>query len=235
MSYVTALPTARQEVESLLPMLRRLARGCERKWSMPAGIEHDDLVDEGVVALLQATRRFDPTRGCSFRTFGSYAAKGAMLDQLRKRFTTLNREAPALAEPQMAYDPEPDRVTLQHEALAALSTHLNSDERSLVVGWVGGDTLKTLGKQFGMSITTAHKHFHGAMHKVQVALHVKEALAIGNASQSSCGLRPYLYTGSVDFAGAAMDFEVHLKNMSIPFGYRYPVTIVISSTKIITS
>ena len=172
MNNVTALPTARQEVESLLPMLRRLARSCERRWSLPAGVEHDDLVDEAVLALLLASRRFDSTRGCSFRTFGSYAAKGAMIDQLRKRWTTLNREAPALAEPQMAYDPEPDRVTLQHEVLDALSTTLDDDEQALVIGWVGGDTLKTLGQQFGISITTAHKHFHGAIDKVRMALGV---------------------------------------------------------------
>ena len=183
MSNVTQLPTARQEIESLLPRLQRLARSCERRWSMPAGLEHDDLLDEGVVALLQATRRFDPDRGCSFRTFGSYAARGAMLDHLRKRFTALNREAPALAEPEMAYDRGPERVVLQTQVLEALSSTLDSDEQALVIGWVSGDTRRILGQKFGMSATTAHKHFHSSLDKVRAALGVEE-LAVNAALDS---------------------------------------------------
>ena len=166
-----------QNINPLLPMVRQLARCCERRWHLPAGIEHDDLVAEGVVALLLASRRFDSARGCSFKTFGSYAARGAMLDQLRKRWTTLNREAPVRAEPQMAYDPEPDRMTLQQEVLEAMPRYLDDDEQALVIGWAGGDTMKTLGQQFGMSITTAHKHFHGALNKVRVALGVEGLVA----------------------------------------------------------
>ena len=167
----------RSDIRPLLPMVRQLARSCERRWHLPAGIEHDDLVSEGVLGLLQAMQRFDATRGCSFKTFGSYAAKGAMLDHLRKRWRTLNREAPALAEPQMAYDPEPDRVTLQQEVIDVLPSVLDDAEQALVSGWVGGDTLKTLGKQCGMSITTAHKHYHGALQKVRLALGVEGVMA----------------------------------------------------------
>ena len=170
-------PAPSHDINPLLPMVRQIARYCERRWNLPAGLEHDDLVDEAVLALLLASRRYDPTRGCSFKTFGSYAAKGAMLDQLRKRWTTLNREAPALAEPQMAYDPEPDHVALQAQVLEAVSRTLSADEKALVLGCVGGETLKTLGQQFGMSITTAHKHYHGALQKVRLALGVDGAMA----------------------------------------------------------
>ena len=165
-------PAPVRDVLPLLPLVRSLARRFERRWSLPAGIDHDDLVAEGVVALLLASRRFDSTRGCSFRTFGSYAARGAMLDQLRKRWTTLNREAPLADVDRAGPWLEPERLEHQQEAIGALSSNLDGVEQALVTGWVGGDTLKTLGQQFGMSITTAHKHFHGAMNKVRMALGV---------------------------------------------------------------
>ena len=165
-------PAPVRDVLPLLPLVRSLARRFERRWSLPAGIDHDDLVAEAVLALLLASRRFDPTRNCSFRTFGSYAARGAMLDQLRKRWTTLNREAPLADVDRAGPWLEPERLELQQEAIGALSSNLDGVEQALVTGWVGGDTLKTLGQQFGMSITTAHKHFHGAMNKVRMALGV---------------------------------------------------------------
>jgi RNA polymerase sigma factor (sigma-70 family) len=47
------------------------------------GIEHEDLVSEGVVGLLEAADRFDPERGIKFITYGAWWAKRAMLRHLR--------------------------------------------------------------------------------------------------------------------------------------------------------
>lgn len=45
----------------------------------------EDLVQDGFVGLLQAVRRFDPTRGVSFSDYADSRVRGAILDGLRSR------------------------------------------------------------------------------------------------------------------------------------------------------
>jgi RNA polymerase sigma factor for flagellar operon FliA len=47
-------------------------------------MEFEDLVGEGYVGLVQASRNFDPERGIKFSTFASTRIHGAMLDALRR-------------------------------------------------------------------------------------------------------------------------------------------------------
>src|SRR5690606_10591025 len=52
---------------------------------LPASIELDDLIQAGVVGLLDALSRFDANAGASFSTFASQRIRGAMIDELRTR------------------------------------------------------------------------------------------------------------------------------------------------------
>lgn len=70
-------------VDGLLPLVRAIARAVSH--GLPPVVELDDLVHDGVVGLLESTRRFDPTRGVDFRTYASYRIRGAILDGLRAR------------------------------------------------------------------------------------------------------------------------------------------------------
>jgi len=47
--------------------------------------EHDDMVNEGVIALLNSVDRFDYKREVLFETFASVRVRGAMIDYLRKQ------------------------------------------------------------------------------------------------------------------------------------------------------
>lgn len=49
----------------------------------PPGLDRDDLVGTGVIALLRAIEDFDHTRGLEFTTFAVPRIRGAMLDELR--------------------------------------------------------------------------------------------------------------------------------------------------------
>jgi len=49
----------------------------------PASIELDDMIDAGVLGLLDGAQRFDPEREVQFKTFVSYRVRGAMIDYLR--------------------------------------------------------------------------------------------------------------------------------------------------------
>jgi RNA polymerase sigma factor for flagellar operon FliA len=52
---------------------------------LPASVEIEDLVHDGVVGLLDAAAKYDPSRGVRFRTYAESRVRGAILDGLRHR------------------------------------------------------------------------------------------------------------------------------------------------------
>ncbi|MBC7544280.1 MAG: sigma-70 family RNA polymerase sigma factor [Candidatus Sericytochromatia bacterium] len=71
-----------ETVTRYLPLVRSIARRISTK--LPRHYDLDDLVSDGIVGLLAAIDRFDPTRGVKFETFATYYVKGAILDNLPK-------------------------------------------------------------------------------------------------------------------------------------------------------
>ena len=51
--------------------------------SLPPSVERDDLVGSGILGLIAAVDRFDPSRGLQFETYATSKIKGAILDGLR--------------------------------------------------------------------------------------------------------------------------------------------------------
>jgi len=51
---------------------------------MPHSIDIGDLVQDGVIGLIDAAHRFDESRGIKFETFAERRIRGAMIDALRK-------------------------------------------------------------------------------------------------------------------------------------------------------
>lgn len=50
---------------------------------IPSGIELEDLVHTGILGLIDAVRKYDPSKGTRFSTYASLRIKGAILDELR--------------------------------------------------------------------------------------------------------------------------------------------------------
>jgi RNA polymerase sigma factor for flagellar operon FliA len=63
------------------PMVRRIALQMIAK--LPASVELDDLIQAGMIGLLDASNRYEDNRGAQFETFVSQRIRGAMLDELR--------------------------------------------------------------------------------------------------------------------------------------------------------
>ncbi len=68
-------------LEEFLPMIRRIASAMAAK--NPFSLDIEDLTSAGVMGLLSASKRFDPTREIKFRTFAEYRIRGMMLDEIR--------------------------------------------------------------------------------------------------------------------------------------------------------
>jgi RNA polymerase sigma factor for flagellar operon FliA len=65
-----------------LPFVESLARRMAS--TMPHSIDLGDLVQDGVIGLIDAARRFDDARGTKFETFAERRVRGAMIDALRR-------------------------------------------------------------------------------------------------------------------------------------------------------
>ena len=64
------------------PQVKRIAYHLLAR--LPASVQVDDLIQAGMLGLLEATRRYDPAQGASFTTFAEPRIRGAMLDEIRK-------------------------------------------------------------------------------------------------------------------------------------------------------
>lgn len=51
---------------------------------LPASVLADDLIQSGMIGLLEASNNFDNTKGASFETFAGIRIRGAMLDEIRR-------------------------------------------------------------------------------------------------------------------------------------------------------
>ncbi len=68
-------------VERYGQMVRRAA--AQMMARLPANVDIDDLVQAGMIGLLDAESRFDAGQGTQFETFALQRVRGAMLDELR--------------------------------------------------------------------------------------------------------------------------------------------------------
>ena len=48
-------------------------------------VEVSELINDGVIGLIEAVRKYDPGRGVAFSTYAGHRIRGAMLDGLRRR------------------------------------------------------------------------------------------------------------------------------------------------------
>ena len=72
----------RDRIAAGLPFVESLARRVAS--SMPHSIELGDLVQDGMLGLIDAAFRFDEARGIKFETFAERRVRGAMIDALRR-------------------------------------------------------------------------------------------------------------------------------------------------------
>lgn len=117
----------RERIAAGLPFVESLARRVAA--SMPHSIELNDLVQDGMIGLIDAARRYDEDRGIKFETFAERRVRGAMIDALR-------RDAWPRGVRRQRRELEAAREQLRRElgtepSLADLAARLGSDEARL--------------------------------------------------------------------------------------------------------
>src|ERR671913_441637 len=117
----------RARIAAGLPFVESLARRVAS--SMPHSIELGDLVQDGMLGLIDAAFRFDEARGIKFETFAERRVRGAMIDALR-------RDAWPRGVRRQRRELEAAREQLRRElgaepSLADLAARMGSDEARL--------------------------------------------------------------------------------------------------------
>lgn len=83
-----------QLVKQNLPYIKKRAKeiwGSKAALNRSYGIERDDLVQEGSIALCGCVERFDPVRGFKFLTYAAQAIQNAMYDCFRAQRTSYEK------------------------------------------------------------------------------------------------------------------------------------------------
>ena len=70
-----------QLLAEFAPLVKRLAH--QMKAKLPPSVEVDDLVQAGMIGLLDAVNRYEETHGAQFETYAVQRIRGSMLDELR--------------------------------------------------------------------------------------------------------------------------------------------------------
>jgi len=63
------------------PLIKYIALRIAKR--LPPHIEVDDLISSGVLGLIDAIEKFDPSRGAQFKTYAEFRIRGSIMDELR--------------------------------------------------------------------------------------------------------------------------------------------------------
>lgn len=86
-------------VEKYAPLVKRIAYHLISR--LPPSVQPDDLIQAGMIGLLEAARNYNANQGASFETYAGIRIRGSMLDEIRKNDwapRSVHRKARMVAE-----------------------------------------------------------------------------------------------------------------------------------------
>jgi len=159
--------------EQLILSYRPLVFWIARKFKVPSQ-RYQDLVQEGMIALIRAVDKFDPARNIRFVTYGFYRIKGQMTNFLQR----VEAKAPipiddfetVTADPFSA-DSLDWRICLL-DGIDALSAREGEVIRSLVLE---GVRARDYAESVGMDVSNVYRIQRQAMAKLKAWLELEDA------------------------------------------------------------
>lgn len=144
-----------------------MVRGIARHYEIP-GMEVDDVEQEGLIALLEAARRYDPNRGTTFKQFASRVVNLRLDDAWTKAtrlkhgplntavVTVTNQDGAQIEMLRLLPDPTPDpsEVAIAREDLEMLAGAIHHDltagERTALLGVMNERPYREIADDCGM-------------------------------------------------------------------------------------
>jgi len=101
---------------------------------LPPNVQADDLIQAGMIGLLEASRNYDPSQGASFETYAGIRIRGSMLDEIRRSDWTprsVHRKARMVAEAMRDIENEEGRDARDVEVADVLGMSLRDYHKIL--------------------------------------------------------------------------------------------------------
>ncbi len=114
------------------PLVKRIAYHLMSR--LPPSVQADDLIQAGMIGLLEASRNYDPSQGASFETYAGIRIRVAMLDEIRRTDWTprsVHRKARQVAEAVRAIENQKGRDARDAEVAALLGIGLDEYHKIL--------------------------------------------------------------------------------------------------------
>ena len=114
------------------PLVKRIAYHLMSR--LPASVQADDLIQAGMIGLIEASRKFDPEQGASFETYAGIRIRGAMLDEIRRTDWTprsVHRKAREVAEAVRKIENEKGRDARDVEVAEVMGLELSEYHKIL--------------------------------------------------------------------------------------------------------
>ncbi len=111
-------------------LVRRIAHHLAAR--LPASVEIDDLVQAGMMGLIEASRSYDADQGASFETYASIRIRGSMIDEIRRGDwvpRSVHRRARDAAATIRRLEQETGRAASATEVAAAMDMPLSEYQR----------------------------------------------------------------------------------------------------------
>lgn len=108
------------------PLVKRIAYHLMSR--LPPSVQADDLIQAGMIGLLEASRNYDAGQGASFETYAGIRIRGAMLDEIRRNDwapRSVHRKARKLADAVRQIENRERRDARDHEVARELGMSLD--------------------------------------------------------------------------------------------------------------
>lgn len=108
------------------PLVKKI--GLHLKARLPGAIELEDLIQVGMMGLVNAIGNYDPGRGASFETYAGIRIKGSMLDEVRRHGwspRSLQRKSKQISEAIHSIEMKYGREARDVDVAAELGIHMD--------------------------------------------------------------------------------------------------------------
>ncbi|UFH51697.1 RNA polymerase sigma factor FliA [Pseudomonas sp. KNUC1026] len=113
-------------IERYAPLVKRIAYHLLAR--LPASVQVEDLIQAGMIGLLEVSTKYDSTKGASFETYAGIRIRGAMLDEVRKGDwapRSVHRNTRMVSDAIRAVEARTGRDAKDHEVAAELKMSLD--------------------------------------------------------------------------------------------------------------
>lgn len=114
-----------QLIEQHAPLVKKIALHLLAR--LPASVQLDDLIQAGMIGLLEAAQRYSSAKGATFETYAGIRIRGAMVDEIRKGDwvpRSVHRNARRISQAIKAVEDRLGREAQDHEVADELGIDL---------------------------------------------------------------------------------------------------------------